>query len=212
SASQNAQHYYRLYAKSRTRTKTADASSKDAADRLDEVKMYSQSLDAAETMQDLQILKESVLDRGKKIEQARQPSSPQQKERTPQQRLMSTKSSDGFTIIVGRNRLENDVLVSKLTLPHDIWMHAQGLEGAHAVIKLPNKKDPPQTTLKEAGQIVARFSKIGLGARVNIVYTYGKWVKKIGKDKPGMVRYENEKTLEIDTAAPMPASLRRLFS
>lgn len=215
SASQNAQNYYRLFAKSRTRSKTAEVSSKDASEKLDEVIACTQTLEAADNMQDLQGLKEKVLDRGKKFDAPRTSSSSQSQPREQKpahQRLMSTKSSDGFTIIVGRNKQENDFLISKLTHPQDIWLHAQGLEGAHVLIKLPNKKDPPQTTLKEAAQIAARFARTGLGGRVQVVYTYGKYVRKIAKDKPGLVRYENEKTLEVDTAAPMPASVRRLFS
>lgn len=216
SASQNAQNYYRLFAKSRTREKTAQASSQDAQLKLADVMSCTQALESADSMQDLQVLKEKVLERARRPEHTSKPVPPQSMQhkdnRTPHQRLMSTKSSDGFTIIVGRNRLENDVLISKLTHPHDIWLHAQGLEGAHVLIKLPNKKDPPQTTLKEAAQVAARFSRTGLGGRVRVVYTYGKYVKKIGKDKPGLVRYENEKTLEVDTSEPMPSSVRRLFS
>ena len=83
---------------------------------------------------------------------------------------------------------------------------------SHVLIKLPNKKDPPQSTLKEAAQIAARFAKVGLGGKVKVVYTYGKYVRKIAKDKPGLVRYENEKTLEVDTAAALPAALRKFFS
>lgn len=215
SPSQNAQNYYRQFAKARTRSKTAAASAQDASDKLAEVNACTQTLEKAETLNDLQSLKEKVLDRGRRadaVTKAHSGSAAPREHKANQLRLMSTKSSDGFTIIVGRNKQENDVLVSKLAHPHDIWLHAQGLEGAHVLIKLPNKKDPPQTTLKEAAQIAARFAKAGLGGKVKVVYTYGKYVRKIAKDKPGLVRYENEKTLEVDTAAPMPATLRKLFS
>lgn len=216
SASQNAQGYYRLYAKSRVRARTAEASTKDAGERLAETMACVAALESAESMQDLQVLKEKILDRGKKAEQPRTTGTAQSLQRAPerpgQQRLMSTRSSDGFTIIVGRNKQENDLLISRLTQPHDIWMHALGLEGAHVVVKLPNKKDPPLNTLKEAAQIAARFAKAGLGGRIRVAYTYGRYVRKVAKDKPGLVRYENEKTLEVDTAAPMPPAVRRLFS
>ena len=212
--SQNAQNYYRNFAKARMRSKTALVSKQDAAQKLEDVHSYSRELESADTMQQLQLLKEQVLDRGKKSEPAHKapPPQAQHKEKSSHQRLMSTRSTDGFTIIVGRNRQENDLLVTKLTQAHDIWMHAQGLEGAHVVVKLPNRKDPPQTTLKEAAQLAARFSRTGLGGKIKVAYTYGKYVHKLGKDKPGLVRYENEKTLEVDTTAPMPPSLRRLFS
>ncbi len=212
SPSQNAQHYYRLFAKSRSRVKTAEASSTDAGAKLAELKQCVQELDNAESLPELQVLKEKVLDRGKKADQQKPAAQGARNDKHGHPRLMSTRSSDGFTIIVGRNKQENDFLISKLAHGHDIWLHAQGLEGAHVLIKLPGKKDPPQTTLKEAAQIAARFSRTGLGGKVKVVYTYGKYVRKIAKDKPGLVRYENEKTLEVDTSAPMPSSVRRLFS
>lgn len=213
SPSQNAQHYYRLFAKSRSRAQAAESSCNDAREKLAETSHYSRLLEEADSMPALQMLKEKVLYRGQKTEPARRTKAkePRTEHRTGHQRLMSTRSSDGFTILVGRNKQENDLLVSKLAHPHDIWMHAQGLEGAHVLVKLPNKKDPPLSTLREAAQIAARFARAGLGGRVMVAYTYGKYVRKIGKDKPGLVRYENEKTLEVDTSAPMPDSLRRLF-
>lgn len=210
-ASQNAQSYYRLFAKSRTRCRTAEASHQDASARMAEVTKHFALLDQADNLADLQVLKERILDRGKRPETP-PPPPPRQREKSSQPRLMSMKSSDGLTIIVGRNKVENDVLISKLTQPNDVWLHAQGLEGAHVLIKTQNKKEPPATTLKEAAQVAARFARTGLGGKVKVVYTFGKYVRKLGRDKPGQVRYENEKTIEVDTAAPMPPSLRRLFS
>lgn len=221
SAAQNAQHYYRQFAKARVRQQAASVAEKDAAQRLDIIRQHIQALEAAQGPDDLARLKEIVLDRGKRMDQNRQaapgqksaPAAPSgghvQDKRGP--RLLSTKSSDNWLIYIGRNRNENDVLLSKLAQPHDIWLHVQGTEGAHVLIKNPNKQDPPQSTIKEAAQLAARFSRISLGSKVRVIYTHCKYVRKLGKDKPGMVRYENEKTIEVDTAAPMPPSLRRLF-
>lgn len=221
SASQNAQHYYRQFAKARVRQKTASAAHSDAATRLEAIKKQMEELEQAKAPEELERLKELILDRGRKHDQrhGQKPQQggggggkPQPGQKRDQPRLMSIRSSDGHIIYVGRNRQENDILIVKLAQPHDIWMHVQGQEGAHVLIKVPNKQDPPATTLKEAGQLAARFSRVTLGAKVRVVYTHCKYVRKIAKDKPGLVRYENEKTLEVDTAAPMPPSLRKLFN
>jgi predicted ribosome quality control (RQC) complex YloA/Tae2 family protein len=226
SPAQNAQSYYRQFAKGRVRKQAASVAQSDAAARMEVMRQHMQALEAAKGSEELNRLKEIVLDRGKRSDQQQQrPSGGQQGGGKPQQqrpqaggqggqktRLMSTKSSDGWLIYIGRNRIENDVLLSKLAQPHDIWLHVQGQEGAHVLIKNPNKQDPPGSTLREAAQLTARFSRISLGSKVRVVYTHCKYVRKLGKDKPGMVRYENEKTIEVDTAAPMPPSLRRLFS
>lgn len=230
--SQNAQSYYRQYAKARIRQKTADAAQSDAKTKLDLVRTQMTRLDNASTLEDLEQLRDLILHRSRKPDQSRsnQSSSGQGKGGggrgaptggggpgsgqgggAKHPRLMSTRSSDGWLIYIGRNKIENDVLISKLAAPHDLWLHVQGQEGAHVLIKNPNKQDPPGSTLKEAAQLAARFSRVSLGAKVRVVYTHVKYVKKIGKDKPGMVRYENERTLEVDTGAPMPPALRKLF-
>jgi predicted ribosome quality control (RQC) complex YloA/Tae2 family protein len=219
SASQNAQHYYRQFAKARVRKQAAGIALNDAQVRIAAVANHVQELEAAKSAEELNRLKEMILDRGKRLESRQQPAGKSQPQK-PQQtsghkapRLMSTKSSDGWLIYIGRNRNENDVLISKIASPADIWLHVQGQEGAHVLIKSPNKQDPPGSTLKEAAQLAARFSRISLGSKVRVVYTHVKYVKKIGgKDKPGLVRYENERTLEVDTSAPMPPALRKLFN
>jgi predicted ribosome quality control (RQC) complex YloA/Tae2 family protein len=232
-AAQNAQTYYRQFAKGRVRKQAASVAREDAAMRIEQLREYMRALDEAKGSEELNRLKELVLDRGKRSDQQRapQPVGPGTKQQVRAMsggygggpgggggaggkgpRLMSTKSTDGWLIYIGRNRNENDVLLSKLAQPHDIWLHVQGQEGAHVLIKNPNKQDPPLSTVREAAQVCARFSKISLGSKVRVIYTHCKYVRKLGKDKPGMVRYENEKTIEVDTAAPMPASLRRLFA
>ena len=216
SPSQNAQHYYRQFAKARVRQQAASIAQSDAAGRMEILRKHMHDLEQAKAPEELARLKEIVLDRGKRQDQQRplQPAKIHQNQTTQAKapRIMSTKSSDGWLIYIGRNRNENDALISKLAAPQDIWLHVQGQEGAHVLIKNPNKQDPPGTTLKEAAQLAARFSRISLGSKVRVVYTHCKYVKKAGKDKPGLVRYENEKTIEVDTSAPMPPSLRKLFT
>jgi predicted ribosome quality control (RQC) complex YloA/Tae2 family protein len=108
--------------------------------------------------------------------------------------------------------MENDHLLSRLAQPNDLWFHVLGQGGAHVLIRIPSsKQEPPQTTIQEAAQIAARLSKAAHGAKVRVVYTQCKHVRKVAKDKPGLVRYENEKTVEVDTAKPMPKAMKQLF-
>jgi len=198
------------------RQRAATSARSDATARLAEMKEHMARLESANQQEELTSLKEMVLDRGRT--QPNEPRSREHNERARSgdknkgSRLTSIKSSDGWLIYLGRNKMENDLLITKMAQPQDLWMHVQGHEGSHVLIKNPNRRDPPFTTLKAAAQIAARFSKVSLGSKVRVVYTYCKFVRKLAKDKPGLVAYENEKTLEINTAEPMPANLRKLFS
>jgi predicted ribosome quality control (RQC) complex YloA/Tae2 family protein len=208
--SQNSQHYYRQFAKIRSRQAAANAAHTDAENRLTALQSHFQLLEKAQTAEDLEKLRDAIF--GKRLDpgQRQQHAAPKSK---PKSRLLSVLSSDGWTIYVGRNRQENDELISKLAQPQDIWMHVLGSGGAHVLIRVPStKQDPPLTTLKEGAQLAARLSKAVSGGKVRVVYTQCRFVRKIAKGKPGLVRYENERTIEVDTSGPMPESLKRLYA
>jgi predicted ribosome quality control (RQC) complex YloA/Tae2 family protein len=210
SPAQNAQAFYRQFAKSRARQGAASIACREASQRLDVIRKQISMVEEANTQEQLRQLKDSLL--GRRPQEAMRAPLPQAKKKN-KSRLMSLTSSDGWTIYVGRNRQENDYLLSKLALPYDLWLHIQGQGGAHVLIRVPaSKQDPPMTTLKEAAQVAARMSKAASGTKVRVVYTQCRYVKKIAKDKPGVVRYENERTLEVDTGGPMPKCMKQLFS
>jgi predicted ribosome quality control (RQC) complex YloA/Tae2 family protein len=172
-------------------------------------KQLSQVESASDSVQ-LRQLKEQLLGR-KPQEGLKQPTQQPQKKKN-KSRLLSITSSDGWTIYVGRNRQENDYLLSRLAQPNDLWLHIQGQGGAHVLIRVPaSKQEPPLNTIKEAAQVAARLSKAAAGTKQRVVYTQCKYVKKVSKDKPGVVRYENERTVEVDTAQPMPKCMKQLF-
>ncbi|MGH9552873.1 MAG: NFACT RNA binding domain-containing protein, partial [Terriglobales bacterium] len=222
SPSQNAQAFYTQFAKSRARHGAASIACRDANSRLSIIKNHLESVDNASNHDDLRQLKESVLGRkpqdvmrgggGSGGAHGGSGSHAQQAKKKPKMRLLSIVSSDGWTIYVGRNRQENDYLLGKLAQASDIWLHIQGQGGAHVLIRVPaSKQEPPLNTIKEAAQVAARLSKAASGSKVRVVYTQCRFVKKIAKDKPGVVSYENERTLEVDTAAPMPKCMKQLF-
>jgi predicted ribosome quality control (RQC) complex YloA/Tae2 family protein len=208
--SQNSQNYYRQFAKIRARQTAANAAHGDAEKRLQTLQTHFELLKLAKTSEELEKLRDALF--GKRLPEAQrnQQAVPKKK---PKSRLLSVLSSDGWTIYVGRNRQENDELISKVAQPQDIWMHVLGSGGAHVLIKVPStKQDPPLTTLKEGAQLAARLSKAVSGGKARVVYTQCRFVRKIAKAKPGLVRYENERTLEVDTSGPMPESLKRLYA
>ena len=51
-----------------------------------------------------------------------------------------------------------------------------------------------------------------MGAKVRVIYTQARFVKRASNGKAGVVSYENEKTIEIDTAAALPKIMKQLFS
>lgn len=218
SGTQNAQTYYRQYAKLRARQGAAQSTIDEVTKRLNYLAELKKSCDESKDIAELRRTKETLS--GRKVTQDRQPktdSRGQQKQKSGQSgskpKNLSLTSSDGWTIFVGRNRNENDHLLSKVANPNDLWFHVLGQGGAHVLIRVPsNKQEPPKTTIMEAAHVAARLSKAGTGAKVRVIYTQCKFVHKSDPNKPGLVRYENEKTVEVDTAKPMPKMMKKLFS
>jgi len=104
------------------------------------------------------------------------------------------KSSDGFDIFVGRNNKQNDHLTLKRSKPDDLWFHTQKIPGAHVIIR--TQKGPiPDSTLYEAALLSAFYSKAHYSSNVPVDYTEVKNIKKPAGAKPGMVIYENYRTI-----------------
>lgn len=212
SGSQNAQSFYRQYAKTRSRLAAATAACTEASRRLDKLREQTELVEKAEDSDELRRLKDVLIGR-KANEVLKAAPAKQGEKKKAKAKILSLTSSDGWTVYVGRNRNENDHLLGRLAQPNDLWLHVLGQGGAHVLIRVPaSKQEPPLTTIKEAAQVAARLSKAASGSKVRVVYTQCKHVKKLGKDKPGLVKYENEKTLEVDTSQPMPKCMKTLFS
>ncbi len=218
SSVQNAQVYYRQYAKLRSRQGAAQSTVDEVTARLSYLGGLRASCDAATDINELRKLKETLSGRKPQTERPRADSRPPHQQQRPKgggnkNKMLSLTSSDGWTIFVGRNRLENDHLLNKVANPNDFWLHVLGQGGAHVLIRVPsNKQEPPKTTIFEAAHIAARLSKAGTGTKVRVVYTQCKYVKKLDSNKSGLVKYENEKTIEVDTAKPMPSLMKKLFN
>ncbi len=210
SSVQNAQSYYRKYAKARARRGAAQSTISEVDKRLFILNDLLAKAEQAPEISDLRRIKDTLA--GRKHQETKKPDSSKSKSRGNKPRLVSLISSDGWTIYVGRNKNENDQLISKVANPNDLWFHVLGKGGAHVLVRVTaTKQDPPKATMEEAAQVAARLSKSAAGAKVRVIYTRCKHVKKVDKKKPGLVRYENERTLEVDTAKPMPKLMKKLF-
>lgn len=105
-------------------------------------------------------------------------------------------SSDGFDIYVGKNNRQNDDLTLRFASPTDLWFHTKDIPGSHVIIKTQNK-EVPHTTIIEAANLAAFYSKAKTSSNVPVDYTQKKHVKKPNGAKPGMVIYDHYNTIYI---------------
>lgn len=115
-------------------------------------------------------------------------------------------ATDGTPIYVGRNNKQNDYLTHRLAHRHDMWLHTKDIPGSHVVIRA---QDPSETTILEAAQLAAFYSKAQQSASVPVDYTAIKHVNKPTGAKPGYVNYDQQKTVYVTPEQKIVDGLRK---
>jgi predicted ribosome quality control (RQC) complex YloA/Tae2 family protein len=122
-------------------------------------------------------------------------------QKLPPSRPMEFMSPDGFSIFVGRNNRQNDILSLKTARKDDLWLHVQKFHGSHVIIACGGKT-PSDETITQAAELAAWFSQAREGQNVSVDVTPVKFLKKPGGAKPGMVVYDRYRTVIVTPKAP----------
>ncbi len=190
SPARNAQNYFKKYVKAKNTFEAASRQLKELQGELSYLESLLFQLEQAEDIVDLYEIRDELVSEGIIVSSVK---SRKSEHALPPRRFVS---SDGFTILVGRNNRQNDKLTLKTAAAQDIWLHTKDIPGSHVIIR-SDKKEIPDNTLLEAAGIAAWFSKARMSSKVPIDYTRVKNVKKPGGAKPGYVIYENFKTIYV---------------
>ncbi len=101
-----------------------------------------------------------------------------------------------FTIIYGRNNIENDYVTFKIGTKDDLWFHAKDIPGSHVILKC-SEQNLTSELIEKAASYAANFSRGNSGDKINIDYTRRKYVTKPNGSRPGFVIYTNQKTINL---------------
>lgn len=199
--SQNAQHYYNEYRKAVTAEKKLSEQIKFGEDELAYIDSVFDSLTRAESEAEVIELRVELMEQGY-IKSRMKGKIP--KIQPPAEYI----SSDGYTILAGRNNKQNDKLTLKTAEKNDIWCHTKNITGSHVIISA-NGEMPPQRTIEEACIIAAFNSKARESSQVPVDYCLARYVKKPNGAKPGMVIFTNNKTLYVKPDRELAEKLRK---
>jgi predicted ribosome quality control (RQC) complex YloA/Tae2 family protein len=112
-------------------------------------------------------------------------------------------SADGWSILVGRTGRDNDRLTFKIAAPEDIWLHAEGVPGAHVIVRNPERQARvPETTLAEAARAAAWFSDAKHEGFVDVHWTRRKNVRRAKGGASGKVVLKRFETIRVKPAPP----------
>jgi predicted ribosome quality control (RQC) complex YloA/Tae2 family protein len=111
------------------------------------------------------------------------------------------KTSQGLTVLVGRNNIQNDKLTFKTGRRGDMWLHSQKCPGSH-VLLLAEGGEIPDDAIVEAAEIAAYYSSAKDGTIVTVDYTDVKNIKKPNGAKPGFVVYYTYYSVNVKPKEP----------
>lgn len=196
SPTQNAQKYYKAYKKAHTAEKMLVGLIEKGEQELLYFDSVLDALSRAETESELTLIRQELIDGGylkrKKGGKLRLP-----KELPP----YKFKTSDDFTVLVGRNNTQNDKLTLKTAKNYDMWLHTQSFAGSHTVI-LSENREITDKAIVEAAEIAAFFSSAKDAKKVPVDYTLIKNIKKPVGAKPGKVIYHIYNTVYVTPRNP----------
>lgn len=203
--SQNAQKYYARYNKLKSTAENAAQQLEKSAADLEYLESVATAISQCESTTDLREIKAELTSGG--YIKNRQKAGKQKQKDTISMPTEYT-SSDGFTILVGKNNKQNDFLTLKIARGNDIWFHTKNIPGSHTVI-ISEGQEVPETTILEAAVLAAYHSKARASSNVPVDYTQIRNVKKPGGAKPGMVIYVKNKTLYVSPDEALVLKLKK---
>lgn len=187
---ENAKKYFEKYNKLKRTHEALSVYIQETKEALDYMESVRLSLDLALTEDDLNAIKEELIESGylrRHIEKGG-------KKKPQKVKLTNTPlhylSSDGYHLYVGKNNLQNDELTFHFASNADWWFHAKGIPGSHVILRTAGiEGEIPDRAYEEAAALAAYYSKGRDNDKVEIDYVEKKQVKKPAGGKPGFVVY-----------------------
>jgi predicted ribosome quality control (RQC) complex YloA/Tae2 family protein len=113
------------------------------------------------------------------------------------------RTTGGFLLLVGKSARENDVLVTKVAAPWDLWFHVRGAGGAHVILVRPDRKTrPPKTDIEQAAALAAHFSKQRGAGRVPVDFCEKRHLRKPKGAPPGAVLLGRSESIMVEPGLP----------
>lgn len=182
---QNAQKYYKKYAKLKRTKQNVEAQLNAAQAQKDYFSGINAHICAAESLSDLEEIEEELasLQLLKRVEnRKKKPSLPPYR----------TYFYEGFKIVAGRNNIQNERLTKSLS-HDDLWLHTQKYHSSHVAV-ISEGRTVPDPVIKVAAEICAYYSDGRQGSKIPVDYTLKKYVKKPSSSNVGFVIYTDYNT------------------
>jgi len=190
SPAQNAQLYFKKYTKAKNSAQILTELIRKDKEELRYLDSVFMALCDCETIADAngireELIKGGYLKRTRKAQMGEKPTAPRQFEK------------DGYTILVGKNNMQNDFITVKMSRKNDIWLHTKNVHSSHVLIKA-NGTAVPDSVIEYAASLCAFYSRAKDDLKVEVDYCPVQNVKKPVGAKPGMAVYDGYNTVIVN--------------
>ncbi len=188
----NAQKYYKKYSRLKNASNLLKEEIPNTENEIEYLENVLYSITHSSDTLDLEDIKDELISEGyiKKSKKSK-------KAKLEKTEAYNFLTSNGITVLVGRNNRQNDELTFKKSNRDDIWLHAQNIPGSHVILKTSLDK-LKESDLIEAARLAAYYSSGKNSNSVSIDYTERKHVRKQKGAKPGLVFYEDFNTISVN--------------
>lgn len=110
------------------------------------------------------------------------------------------RTSDGFTVIRGKNKTANHHMLSQAASPFDYWFHVEDGPSSHIILKRDHPgQDVPETSLVQAAVLCGLKSYRKDDGKADVMYALIKDVRKVKGFNLGQVAVDRKLgTLRVD--------------
>jgi predicted ribosome quality control (RQC) complex YloA/Tae2 family protein len=203
----NAQNYFKKYNKAKSTYMHASENLKITLEEISYLETLIYHAENCESMEELDEMMGELVSSGYIYKDRRKSGNKKGSSENSESALpLHYVSSDGVDIYVGRNNRQNDLLTLKHAAKEDLWLHAQKIPGSHVIIH--GKGKIPDRTIMEAAEIAAFHSKYSQSANVPVDITKVKNVRKPKGFKPGLVLYDDFRTVYVTPRKEVVSKLK----
>lgn len=203
SPSANAQKYFKEYRKAKTAEKMLGELIEQSEQELSYLESVIDSVNRADGFTELAEIRNELYEQGY-LKRAKNDKSKKTKPLPPLEYV----SDDGYTILVGRNNVQNDLLTFKTAAKDDSWFHTQKIPGSHVIV-IGNGDIIPERTCRQAAALAAYHSGGRDSSQVAVDYTEVRSLKKPVGAKPGKVIYHSYNTMWVTPDRELCERLRK---
>lgn len=107
---------------------------------------------------------------------------------------------EGFEIRIGKSAKDNDLMLRQYSHKDDLWLHARDVAGSHVLIRHQKSRPFLPTTIEQAAQLAAFYSKRKHDTLAPVIYTHRKFVRKAKNLLAGQVLVEKEQVILVKPA------------